>query len=137
MNVYLMSDHLRPQPFSAVYEGHWTLTLPSVPPTAISPPSSRLKSQSPTVPAPALAIPTSPLPEAYGLQETSPLGVTVTMCCRFVFTSDEKVLTAEAVELEVGGRFVRYHSSLPGICGTAFRYLDAPKRLNGAMSPAQ
>lgn len=37
------------------------------------------------------------------------------------------------VDVEADGREPRYHSPLSGTAGTAFRYLDAPKRAGGIM----
>lgn len=54
---------------------------------------------------------------------------------RLDLTSDENVEVEDEVEFELDacGRWVRYHSSRPGITGVAFRNLEAPN-LDGGIA---
>ena len=104
------------------------LTVPSVPPITKPSSSSRLRSQSPTLPT--FIVPTEP--SEYPLQLTSPEGVTVTIHLRLVLISLEKVEREEEVVVEepaaAAGRLYRYHVSVGVGDEIAFLNLEAPNR---------
>jgi len=104
------------------------LTVPSVPPTTKLPSSSRLRSQSPTLPT--FIVPMEP--SRYPLQLTSPEGVTVTIHLRLVLISLEKVEREDEVVVEeapaAAGRLYRYHVSVGVGDEVAFLNLEAPNR---------